>query len=78
MSEHQKAIWTMSSPVSSSYNYAMQDFCEMQYTTSEQQREATTVRIIRDKDDLTKLPSMFQLYILILRGHNIAQYHNGD
>ena len=62
MSEHQRAIWTMSSPVSSSYNHSMQEFCGMQYTTSEQHKETTTARIIRDKDDLTKLASVLQLY----------------
>ncbi|KAK6176032.1 hypothetical protein SNE40_014396 [Patella caerulea] len=63
ISEHQRAIWTMSSPVSSTYNYAMQQFCEMQYTTREQHKEATSARIVRDKDDLIKLDTMLGLYI---------------
>lgn len=61
MSEHKRAIWT-SSPVSSSYNHAMQNIFGMEYTTSEQHKEATTARIIRDKDDLTKLTSVLELY----------------
>lgn len=79
MSEHQRAIWTMSSPVSSSYNHAMQDFCGMQYTTSKQHKKATTARIIRDKDYLTKLASVLELYTpfseeITLR--NIITFHH--
>ena len=62
MSEHQRAIWTMSSPVSSAYNFAMQEFCEMRYTTSEQHKESTTARIVRDKEDLTKLATVLGHY----------------
>ena len=54
MSEHQRVIRTMSSPVSSAYNYVMQDFCEMRYTTSEQHKEATVARITKDKKDRLK------------------------
>ena len=62
MSEHQWAIWTMSSLVSCTYNYAMQEFCDIRYTTSEQHKEATATRIARDKEDLTKLATMLELY----------------
>lgn len=41
MTEHQRDIWTMSAPISSTYNYAMQDFSNTVYTTSEQHKEAT-------------------------------------
>ena len=34
MTEHERVIWTMSSHVSSAYNCAMQEFCDMRYTTS--------------------------------------------
>jgi hypothetical protein len=40
----------------------MQEFCDMQYTTSEQHKEATAARIVRDKEDLTKLATMLGLY----------------
>ena len=62
MTEHQRAIWTMSSPVSSAYNYAMQEFCDMRYTTRQQHKEATAARINRDKDDLKKLAPVLELY----------------
>lgn len=58
ISEYRRVIWTMSSPISSSYNNAMHDFCGMQYTTGEKHKEATTARTIRDKDDLTKVASV--------------------
>ena len=49
MSEHQRAVWTMSAPVPSAYNYAMQEFCETVHTTSYQHKMA------RDKEDLAQL-----------------------
>ena len=39
LSEHQRAVWIMSAPVSSAYNYAMQEFCETVYTTSDQHKD---------------------------------------
>ena len=53
MSEHQRAVSTMSAPVSSAYNYAMQEFCETVYTTSDQHNDAP--RMAWDKEDLAKL-----------------------
>ena len=41
MTEHQRAVSTMSSPVSFAYNYTMQEFCRTVYTTSEQHIEAS-------------------------------------
>jgi len=60
MTEHQRAVWTMSAPISSSYNYAMQEFNNTVYTTSEQHKEATLSRIQRDRFDLGKLASKLQ------------------
>jgi hypothetical protein len=45
----------MSRPVTSAYNYAMQEFSQMVYTTSEQHKEATSARTNRDKSDKEKL-----------------------
>ena len=54
--EHQKAHWTMCAPISSAYNYAMQDFTDTMFTRSEQQKGATSSRIGRDRTDMaTKL-----------------------
>ena len=55
MSEHQRAVSTMSAPVSSAYNYAMQEFCETVCMTSDQHKDASVPRMARDKDDLAKL-----------------------
>ena len=55
MSEHQRAVWTMSAPVSSAYNYAMQELCETVYTTSDQHKDASVPRMARDKEVLAKL-----------------------
>ena len=55
MTEHQRAVWLMSAPISSAYNYAMQNFNNKIYTTSEQHKEATASRIQRDTADLEKI-----------------------
>ena len=55
MTEHQRAVWTMSALVSSAYNYAMQEFCETVYTTSDRHNDASAPRMARDKEDLAKL-----------------------
>ena len=62
MTEHQRAIWTMSSPVSSSYSCAKQAFWEMRYRTSEQHKEATSAKIESDRVDRTKLATTLRLY----------------
>ena len=52
MSEHQRAVRTMSSTVSSSYNLAMQELTAISYTTGEQHKELSTSRVSRDEADL--------------------------
>ena len=52
----------MSAPICSSYNYAMQDFNNTVYTTSEQHKEATASRMERDRADLAKLASNLEQY----------------
>ena len=52
MSEHQRTVWAMSSPVSSFYNLAMQDLTERSYVTSEQHKELSASRLKRDEIDL--------------------------
>ena len=54
MTEHQRALWTMSTPISSAYNYATQDFSNT--VSSEQHKEATPSRIERDRTDLQHSP----------------------
>lgn len=39
MSAEQRALWTMSTPISAEYNYVMQEFTELAYTTSEQHKD---------------------------------------
>ena len=55
MSEHQRAVWTMSSTVSSSYNLAMQELTANNYTTGEQHKELSTSTVSRDEVDLEKV-----------------------
>ena len=43
MSEHQRAIWTISSTVSSSYNLAMQELTANSSITAEQDKELSEV-----------------------------------
>ena len=54
MTEHQRAIWTISAPISSEYNYVMRDFNNTVYATCEQHKEATASRMERHKADLAK------------------------
>ena len=60
MTEHQRAIWTMSAPISSAYNFAMQDFNKTVYTTSQQHKEAIASRMERDRADLIKLATTLE------------------
>ena len=62
MSKHQRALWTMSMPVTSAYNEAMQSFTSRIYTTSEQHKEETKSRIGRDQDDFQKVSDAFQTF----------------
>ena len=55
MTEHRRAIWTMSAPMSSAYNYAMQNFNKTLYVTSEQHKEATRSSMERDIKDFETL-----------------------
>lgn len=55
MSEHQRAVWTMSSTISSAYNLAMQEMTANTYTTSEQHREQSTSRMKQDEADHEKV-----------------------
>ncbi|KAJ8396734.1 hypothetical protein AAFF_G00015720 [Aldrovandia affinis] len=45
----------MSTPITSEYNNAMQEFNDLTYTTSEQHRESTEARMKRDYADLEKI-----------------------
>ena len=62
MTEHQRAVWLMSAPISSAYNYAMQNFNNKIYTTSEQHKEATASRIQRDTADLEIIYTKLEQY----------------
>lgn len=55
MTEEQRTLWTLSRPVTSAYNEAMQEFMNRTYSTSEQHKESTKSRIKRDLNDLNKL-----------------------
>ena len=55
MTDEMRALWTMSTPITSEYNHAMQEFNDLTYTTSEQHRESSEARIKRDHSDLEKI-----------------------
>ena len=59
MTEEQRSLWTMSVPITSEYNNAMQDFNNLSYTTSEQHKESMQSRIKRDYSDQAKIYSKF-------------------
>ena len=67
MTEHQRDVWTMSAPVSSAYNYAMQEFSNTVHTTIEQHKEATASRMERDRADLAILATKLEQHSRLLK-----------
>src|SRR6218665_2204937 len=57
LSDEQRALWTMSTPISAQYNAAMQEFIKLSYCTSEQHKDLTQARMNRDLVDLEKINS---------------------
>ena len=55
MTEEMQALWTLSTPITSEYNNAMQEFNDLTYTTSEQHRESAEARMKRDHSDLENI-----------------------
>ena len=55
MTEDMRNLWTLSAPVTSEYNSAMQDFTDLTYTTSPQHKDSTEALIKRDASDLDKI-----------------------
>ncbi|XP_068214528.1 uncharacterized protein [Palaemon carinicauda] len=55
MTEEMHNLWTLSAPVTSEYNSAMQDFTDLTYTASPQHKDSTEARIKRDAYDLEKI-----------------------
>ena len=77
MTEHQRAVWLMSAPISSAYNYAMQNFNNKIYTTSEQHKEATASRIQRDTADLENIYTKLEQSLLFQRMHRCETLSQG-
>src|SRR6218665_2144 len=59
LSDEQRALWTMPTPISAQFNAAMQEFTNLSYCrpTSEQHKDLTQARINRDLVDLEKINS---------------------
>ena len=64
ISEHQRASWTMSSTVSSSYNLALQELTTNRYTTGEQHKELSTSRVSRDEVYLVTVATKLDRFTL--------------
>ena len=62
MTEEHLALWTMSAPITSEVNVAMQDFNDLTYATSEQHKEATGARIERHAFDLSKISTKLNAF----------------
>ena len=60
MTEHQRGLWTMSVPISSAYNFAMQDFSNTLHLSSEQHKKATLSQVEMDRTDLQRLASKLE------------------
>ena len=77
MTEEQRSLWTMSTPITSEYNYAMQEFNTLSYTTSEQHKEATQARVQRDSSDLEKLKTSLAGYAPFSQDQTLRNIVNG-
>ena len=55
MTEDMRNLWTLSAPATSEYNIAMQDFTNLTFTTSAQQKDSTEARIKKNASDLEKI-----------------------
>ena len=55
MIEDMRNLCTLSAPVTSEYNCAIQDFTDLTYTTSPQHKDSTEARIKKDASDLEKI-----------------------
>ena len=77
MTEEQRSLWTMSTPITSQYNHAMQEFNELSYTTSEHHKEATQARIQRDSSDLEKLKTSLAVYSPFSQDPTLRNIVNG-
>ncbi len=61
LSETQRLIWLLSMPACAQLNNAMQDLTGITYETSEQHKDLSQARQVRDCDDTHKLVNFFQL-----------------
>ena len=77
ITEEQRSLWTMSTPITSQYNHAMQECNELSYTTSEQHKEATQARVQRDSSDLEKLKTSLAVYSLFSQDPTLRNIVNG-
>ena len=55
MTEEMRDTWVLAAPALSEYNMTMQDFTGQTYATSEQHRESTDARKVRDSNDFEKI-----------------------
>ena len=55
ITEDMRTLWTLSTPTTSQYNSAMQEFSNVTYTTSDQHKEATESRMAREQFDAQKI-----------------------
>ena len=77
MNERQRSLWTMSVPITSEYNNAMQGFNGLCYTTSEQHKESTEPRIKRDKSDLMEIHEKLLSTTLFTEDPSLRNIING-
>ena len=69
MTEEIGALWTMSTPIALEYNNAMQEFNDLNYTTSEQHRESSEAWMNRDHSDLEEIKGKASHLHTILSRH---------
>ena len=60
MSEKQRLVWLLSMPTCIEVNYAMQDFSQVKYVTSDQHKDLGKSRQIRDTNDSEKIAAFFE------------------
>jgi len=77
MTEDLRNLWTLSAPVTSEYNSAMQDFTGLAYATSPQHKELSEARINRDASDMEKIRQKLAACSPFTSDHTLRNIING-
>lgn len=76
MTEKQRSLWRMSTPITAEYNYAMHEFNILSRATSKKHKEATQARIQGDNSDPKRLKTSLADYVPFSQDQNLRNIVN--